>query len=204
LSSPPRASESGRSGGGAPVSASSPYAQGGGTIAISIFACALDFWAATGKIVQLARSRKPPIFVKSLTFNLTTGTHYKYSFSYIYIFLPDEFQCKLNLPRSGGSSRDLSGTRYGSARLINNGFIVSGGDEIWMIEKIKNLGAKLHIKIFRNPLDWIVLEKRSVEIRKTRAYQGVPAFVSEQVRAVDLAVGRGLGCPRKINALCRK
>jgi hypothetical protein len=110
----------------------------------------------------------------------------------------------LNLPRSRGSSRDLSNTRKSSARLIKNGFIVGRGAEIWVIEKIENLGAELDVKILRNSLDRIVLEKRGVEIRKTRADQGVPAFVSEQVRAVDLSVRRGLGCPRKINALCRK
>ena len=54
-----------------------------------------------------------------------------------------------------------------------------------MIQNVKNLSAKLHVKCFGNFPDVIVLEHRKVEIGYSRSYQDVSSSIATQIEALQ-------------------
>jgi hypothetical protein len=50
-----------------------------------------------------------------------------------------------------------------------------------MVQNVENFGTKLHVEIFRDALDAIVLEDGEVQIRDARTDQDVPAGVASEI-----------------------
>ena len=71
-----------------------------------------------------------------------------------------------------------------------------------MIHNVKDLGAELHIEIFRDSLNAIVLEDGEVQIRDARADQDVPAGVASKIET--LQVGGSGGQVATLTIICSK
>src|SRR5260221_2351335 len=59
-----------------------------------------------------------------------------------------------------------------------------GRGEVGMIQDVEDLGTKLHVEIFRDALDAIVLEDGEVQIRDARTDQDVSAGIASEVEAL--------------------
>ena len=94
--------------------------------------------------------------------------------------LPDHLERELDYPRVGCCREYLARTAVGGPRFIKNIRIVGiyGQRKVRAIESVENLGSELHVEVFRNPSDGIVLEKRQIHVHEARSGYDVSTGVS--------------------------
>src|SRR5713101_855342 len=117
--------------------------------------------------------------------------------------LPDHLERELDDPRGGRCRSYYARTAAGSSRFIINIRIVGiyRQRKVRAIENIEHLGSELHVEIFRNLSDGIVLEKREIKVHKPRSRNDVSTSISAKIQAIDLTRRRRRGCPRCIRTL---
>src|SRR2546423_3694954 len=88
---------------------------------------------------------------------------------------PNQLQGKLNLPgRSLGRSNQTCVSNWVSTR-IKYISVIERWRQVRPIENVKKLRPKLHVEVFRDCLDPVVLKNRKVKIQQARTNQRVPA-----------------------------
>src|SRR5260370_42586876 len=102
-------------------------------------------------------------------------------------FLPDHLERELDDPRGGRCRSYYARTAAGSSRFIINIRIVGiyRQRKVRAIENIEHLGSELHVAIFRNLSDGIVLEKREIKVHKPRSRNDVSTSISANIPAID-------------------
>jgi len=101
--------------------------------------------------------------------------------------LENELQCKLNLAfwgrRSNQRTRDGVG---GSSAVEDIGVAITNlrGRKVRVIKDVENLHAELHVEVFRDSLDVVVLEHGKVQVGYPRADENVTPRIASQIEAL--------------------
>src|SRR6202162_387175 len=111
-----------------------------------------------------------------------------------HVGLKNNLDGKLNLPlgdcgaqqRSRGTCRRCTRIPVGSK---NVGVLIarSRRSKIGMIQNVEHLHAKLHVEIFGDALDLVVLEDGEIQVRHSGAIEDVAARIAPQVEAAQVS-----------------
>src|SRR5712691_8357843 len=103
------------------------------------------------------------------------------------ILLPDHLERELDYPCLGCCRGYQARTVAERPRFIKNIRIVGvyRQRKVRAIENVENLGSELHVEVFRNPSDGIVLEKRDIKVHEARSGNDVSTGVPSQIETLQ-------------------
>ena len=85
--------------------------------------------------------------------------------------LPDQFDTELQLPRTGGERRDLTGEVHRRAIRVEQSVVRQRCREVRAIRDVEQLRAELKVRAPAKAADRYVLDQRSIDGDNTRANQ---------------------------------
>jgi hypothetical protein len=80
------------------------------------------------------------------------------------IRLPDNLQRELDLPRSRYRRGNQTCPGDGNSVAIEDRIVLRRRTQIGMIQAVEDLHPELHVELFRDAFDGIILEERHVEV----------------------------------------